>query len=162
MITFSKFKSAVIEGGKRILKVSQYGAKTAKESYPFGFDSCPLENYTAVYSETSNSGEAVIIGYINTNQICEPGESRIFSENSVGDLVGSIWLRKNGDLQLNGDQFTSVRFGPLLNAVDLQNVAINAELVKIQSAISLLGGSYIPGQINFDPANVESSTVKLK
>ena len=43
-ISLSKFKSFILENGKRILKVQQFGAKTAKESYPFGVDSVPPES----------------------------------------------------------------------------------------------------------------------
>ena len=33
----------------------------------------------AIFAETSNNSEAVIIGYINKNQVAGPGEKRIFS-----------------------------------------------------------------------------------
>ena len=88
MLTFSKLKSSSIEQGKRILKVFQFGAKTAKESSPFGFDSSAPENWTAIFGETSNKGESVIIGYINKNQLAEVGSSRIYAVGSSGEVVG--------------------------------------------------------------------------
>jgi hypothetical protein len=163
MITFSKFKSSTIEQGKRILKVLQFGAKTAKESYPFGFDSSPLENLTAIYAETTNKGEAVIIGYINKNQIAELGGSRMYSLDSTGNLKAYAYARASGILELNGNQYTSVRYENLLQAINSQNALINAELVKIAAGLNaIVPGSYIPGSITINLTSSQSPTVKIK
>ena len=163
MITFSKFKSSTIEQGKRILKVLQFGAKTAKESYPFGFDSSPLENWTAIYAETTNKGEAVIIGYINKNQIAELGGSRMYSLDSTGNLKAYAYARASGILELNGNQYTAVRYENLLQAINSQNALINAELVKIATVLNTLSpGSYIPGSITINLTSSQSPTVKIK
>jgi len=162
MITFSKIKSATIEAGKRILKINQFGAKTAKESYPFGFDSQPLEDWTAIYSETSNKSESVIIGYINKNQLAEPGSSRMYALGESGEVVGFVHCRASGVLELNGSSFSSVRFQNLVQAINAQNVLINAELSKIAVSIGLLGGSYVPGTISTNLTSSESATVKIK
>ncbi len=165
MISTSKYKSAVIEFGKRILKVDQFGTKTAKEVYPFGFDSLPYtENLTAIYLETSNKDEAVIVGYINADRLEElaPGESRIYSLGSSGELRAYAFARASGVLELNGEQFSAVRFQNLKSATDASDNLINAELVKIQTAITALGGTYVAGTISTDLTNSESPTVKLK
>lgn len=162
MVTFSKFKSSVIESGKRIMKVTQFGVKTAKESYPFGFDSVPPEGWTAIYSETSNKSESVIIGYINKNQLAEAGSSRMFSLGNSGEVSGYVYVRASGILELNGNEFSSVRFEKLVQAINAQNLLINAELTKIAVSISALGGSYIPGTIRTNLTSSESETVKIK
>ena len=163
MITFSKMKSSTIEQGKRILKVLQFGAATAKESYPFGFDSSPLENLTAIYAETTNKGEAVIIGYINKNQIAELGGSRMYSLDSTGNLKAYAYARASGILELNGAEFSAVRFENLLSAINSQNTLINAELVKIAAVLNTLSpGSYVPGSITINLTSSQSPTVKIK
>lgn len=162
MITLSKIKSATIEAGKRILKVTQFGAKTAKESYPFGFDSQPLEDWTAIYSETSNKSESVIIGYINKNQLAEAGSSRMYALGESGEVVGFVHCRTSGVLELNGSDYSSVRFQNMVQAINAQNVLINAELSKISASIGLLGGSYTPGTISTNLTSSESATVKIK
>jgi hypothetical protein len=161
-ISLSKLKSSTIEQGKRFLKVLQFGAKTAKESYPFGFDSVPPADWTAIYAETTNKDESVIIGYINRNQLASIGESRIYALGSNKEVTAFLWAKSQGDLLLNGSNFTAVRFDPLDTALQTEKSQINAELIKIQIAIASLGGSYTISPINIDVSNAESSTVKLK
>lgn len=162
MISFSIFKSATIEGMKRILKIQEFGTKTADEVAPFGVDSSPIENMTAIYSTTSNNSESIILGYINKNQLAEAGETRFFSLDSNGALKAFVWLKKDGKLQLNGDAFTAVRFAPLQAGLNVEVNLINAELAKIAISIGNLGGSYVPAPISLDISNSESPDVKLK
>ena len=162
MLTLSKLKSSSIEQGKRILKVFQFGAKTAKEVGPFGFDSSAPENWTAIYGETSNKGESVVIGYINKNQLAEVGGSRMYALGSSGEVVGYVYARASGVLELNGSEFSGVRFQNLVQAINAQNSLINAELTKIAGAIASLGGIYTPANIISDLAPAESPTIKLK
>lgn len=161
MITLSKLDSAIIEGGKRILKVFQYGVKTASETLPFGVDSSPLKGMTAVYGNTSNNGDTVILGYIQKEQLAEPGETRLFSLDSSGNLKAFIWLKNNGDIQLNGADYSSVRFQPLQSGINAKDSLINTELAKIATAIGTLGGAYVPGNINTDISQSESQTIKI-
>jgi len=162
MLTFAKVKSSSIENFKRIVKVFQFGAKTAKECGPFGFDSSAPENWTAIYGETSNKGESVIIGYINKNQLAEVGGSRMYALGSSGEVVGYVYARASGVLELNGSEFSGVRFQNLKIATDQTNTLINSELAKIALAIGTLGGSYIVAPVSTNLASSESITVKLK
>jgi hypothetical protein len=162
MISLARFKSAIIEGGKRILKVEQFGAKTAKECYPFGFDSMPPENWTAIYADTANKDESVIIGYINKNQLAEAGGSRMYALGSFGEVVGFVRCGANGITELNGSAFSSVRFESLKIAIDNNDTLINTELAKIATAITALGGVYSPVSIETNLLNTKSETVKLK
>lgn len=162
MITYSKLKSSAIENGKRILKVLQFGTKTAKECAPFGFDSAAPENMTAIFAETSNAGESVIIGYINKNQLAEPGESRMYSIDSEGEVMAYIYAKKTGVLELNGNDYFAVRFDPLNNALLDQQTKINAELAKIVVSITVLGGSYVNEPLVNSFENAKSATIKIK
>jgi len=92
MITLAKVKDSFIENFKLIIKVLQFGPKTAKQISPFGIDSNPLENYTAVYSETSNAGESVILGYIHKNYI---------TENEVENQL--IWVLEHFKIRTKND-----------------------------------------------------------
>lgn len=162
MLTYSVFKSSIIENSKRILTVLQFGAKTADEVLPFGIDSSPIKDMTAIYGSTSNNSESVVIGYINKNQIAESGETRFYSLDSDGNEKAFIFLKKDGKIHLNGNAYTSVRFSPLKTGLDNQNLLINAELVKIQTAITTLGGAYVPSNVSTNITNAESIDVKLK
>ena len=52
MIYFSKFSDFVIENGKRVLKVLQFGAKSADECLPFGIDSVPIKGMSTMKLQT--------------------------------------------------------------------------------------------------------------
>jgi len=163
MITFSKYKSSAIEQGKRILKVFQFGTKTAKESVPFGIDSQPLENFTAIYSETTNKAESVIIGYINKNQLVGAGEIRIYSLDVSGVVKAYVLCDATGRISLNGNEYSSVRFENLETGLNSQNTLINAEFEKIAIAINaIVPGSYNPAPVSTNITTAKSETVKLK
>lgn len=163
MITLAKVKSSVIESGKRIIKVLQFGTKTAKEVSPFGFDSSPLDNLTAIYAETTNKDESVIIGYINKNQLAGIGESRMYSLDVDGSLKAYILCDGKGQISLNGNEFSSVRFENLQASLNSQNFLINTELAKIATAINaIVPGSYIPAPVSINVNSSKSNSVKLK
>lgn len=162
MITFSKFKSQIIANKKRIVTVLQFGAKTAKEVNPFGFDSCAIENLTAIYSETSNEQEAVILGYVNENAISGPGETRIYAKDLEGIEKGFIYLRCNGTIEVNGSQYTAVRFSELQTSLNVQKDLINIELQKISLALATLGVVYTVAPVQVNISSAESPTIKLK
>lgn len=160
MITFSKIRSSIIEAGLRILKVDQWGAKTVQEISSFGDDGNPVANMTAVYADTAESGEPVIIGYINENQLAGVGEKRIYSLKSDGTLSTFIWLKDDGTMQLGGIVDNAVRHAALDVALQAQVVKINAELVKIATGIAGAGGAYTPAPISIDTSAAKIDEIK--
>jgi len=163
MITLAKVRDSFVEKGKLIIKaLTLKGAATAKQVTPFGIDSNPLGNWTAIYADTTNAGEAVILGYINKNYITEQGEIRIYSLGEDQAVKAYVYARKDGVLELNGSDFSSVRFQSLKIAIDNNDALINAELSKISAAITTLGGTYIVAPVDTNLLNTESATVKLK
>lgn len=162
MITLAKYKSTAIELGKRIIKVIQFGPKTGKQISPFGFDSQPLENTTAIFTNTSNDDESLILGYINANQLAEAGESRMYALNGSKSVVGYVMCKASGITEINGNQYTAVRFSPLKTAIDAKDTLVQQELAKIATALAGVGGVYVPGTITTNLTNSESPTVKLK
>ncbi len=161
MITFSKTKENIIKAFTRSLKVFQFGAKTADVIAPFGDDSAPLKDMIALYAETSNMSESVIIGYINKNQIAASGEKRIFSLKSDGTLSTSIHLRTDGTMELGGNTDNVVKYTPLNSAFTTKDNFINIELGKIAAAITALGGAYAPGTISTDITAAKVDGVKV-
>ena len=159
-ITLSKIRSFIIEEGARILKVEQYGPKTVQEAAPFGDDSGPIENLTAIYAETAETGEPVIIGYINENQLAGVGEKRLYSLDENGNIAFFIWLKADGTFEIGGNIDNAVRYQKLDDALQAQKNAINAELIKISAAISLLGGSYSATLISIDTSAAKIIEVK--
>ena len=111
MITNATVDSTSTEDGMRMIKVDQFGAKEPYECAPFGFDSNPVKDMTAVYADTSENGEPVIIGYINENQLSDIGELRLYNSNK-----SYIWLKNDDTIELNGNSRTIVAFIDLKTA----------------------------------------------
>ena len=160
MITLSKIKSSLIKASKRILKVEQYGVKTANECSSFGDDSSPVKDMIAVYCNTAENGEPVVIGYINSNQLAAIGEKRIYSLKADKSLSAYIWLKNNETLEINGSADNIVRYQKLDNALQAQKDLINAELTKIQAALLTVGGVYAKTDISIDTSASKVSEVK--
>jgi len=116
MITFSTIKEAILEKAQRILKVNQFGVKTADQVSSFGDDSSPINDTLAVYASTSENSDNIIIGYINKNQKSTPGEKRIFSLNQNGELSFSIHLRTDGTCEIGAADDNAVRYSKLESA----------------------------------------------
>lgn len=160
-MSFARIKESIITAGRRTLKVINFGAaKTAHQINPFGEDSVPVENMIAVYGKTANIKDPVIIGYINENQISAPGEKRIFSLDSDGDVAFSIHLKNNGTCEIGGNSDFAVRFNALNNSLQQQKDSINQELSKIQSAILGVGGTYVKQNISIDITAAKINEIK--
>ena len=162
-MTLAKLKESFKDGAYRMFKVFQFGAKTAAECSPYGYDSNPnIEDLDAVFSETSARVESVILGFIQKNRFANKGETRLFSEDENGKTVSFVWLKNNGDLELNGKTDNLVKFNPLNNSTNNFSSEINSELVKIQAAITSLGGSYAMSNVSFDISESKADTLKTK
>lgn len=160
MISWSKFKSAAIKNGARILQVLGISLSTADEIMPFGEDSCPLPNMIAIYCKTSNIAEPVVIGYLNKNQVAASGEKRIYSLRPDGTLSFYAWLHNDGTMELGGTADNLTRYTPLAEGLTNQDTLINTELGKIAVAIGALGGTYVPGNITTDISASKIEEVK--
>lgn len=157
MITNATVDSTSTEDGMRMVKVDQFGAKEPYECSPYGFDSNPVKDMTAIYADTSENGEPIIIGYVNENQLAEVGELRLYNSEQ-----GYIWIKKDDSIELNGNARTIVAFQNLKTELQNTIVKVNAELVKIQTAITALGGAYAKTDVNIDISSSEVKDVKVK
>jgi len=150
-ITYCRTKSFEIKQGEKTYKVEQFGIKTTESVMPFGDDSSIPEGYTAIYLDTENVGDKVIIGCINKNQIAKSGEKRIFSIKPDKSLSIDIYLRDDGKAQIGGNVDNLVRYSSLNTALQQEKNLINIELNKIAVAMNaIVPGSYSPGLITLD------------
>ncbi len=152
MITFSKVSSSIKENGKRILKVLQFGTKTAKQASSFGDDSSPLKEMTAIFAETSNNAEPVIIGYINTQQLAKKGEKRIFSMQENGSLSADIWLKNDRTIEIHGNEKNMVRYQELEIAFNQLRTDFNNHVALYNTHVALYNA-----HIHITPAGIPSA-----
>ncbi len=164
MINLVQILSTSIDSlNRRIPKFLRLGRKdiqTSLESSPYGVDSNPIEDIVAVYLKTGEKGKTVIVGYINKNQQSEPGEYRLFSTNADGIEQAYMWLRKNGNLELNGDDDNMVRFSELKSAFDELksdfNSLVTAYNSHVHPGVTSGGASTAP-----TPSSGSSSTADI-
>ena len=161
MINLAIFKENIIKQGKRIAKVIEFGAKTAKTVSSFGDDSYPLKDMTAIIGRTSERGDAVILGYINKNQIAKVGEKRIFSLHEDGTLSFSIHLKNDGTCEIGDNKDNAVRYKKLNEALQSEVQALNIELGKISTAIGAVGGTYTVEPITIDLTASKIEEIKV-
>lgn len=115
----SRYISAVIEAGKRILKIEGYGkrdTRTAKEAAPFGVDSSALPDMEAIYIASADKGAPACVGFVNKGQLADKGELRLYSKDANGNLVTYLWLHNaagEGQIELGGTADNSVGFNNL-------------------------------------------------
>ena len=159
MASISVVKENIIKGGKRFLKVFEFGVKTADVAAPFGDDSVPLVDMIAIYAKTAENGDNVVVGYLNKNQIATEGEKRIFSVNpSDGSLSFDVYLKTDGTCELGGNVDNAVRYLPLNSGLQQETLAINAELAKIAAVLN----SIVPGSYVVTPVTVDISQSKIE
>lgn len=163
MIFLSTIKDAWLSGKKRILQVLGMGANDVREPFecaPFGVDASPLEGMIAVYADTLNKEEAVIVGYINENQVSGPGEIRLYALDQSGDVKTYIHLKNDGSLELLGGTHNLIRHSPLNTSLQDLVAKINTELGKIATGITAAGGSYAPAPVSIDISSAKIQEIK--
>lgn len=122
MISLVKIIDTTIDNLKRrVVKFLRLGGKDVQSSLqaePYGVDAHPIKDMIAIYAKTGEKGKTVIIGYINKNQQALIGEHRLFSTDKNGVEKAFLWLRNDGNLEVNGDDDNMVRFSELKTEFD--------------------------------------------
>ena len=155
MMNIVKILSTKITNGKRLAKFLRMGLNDVQENniaQPHGIDANPVKDMTAIYAQTSVKGESVIIGYINQNQLADIGELRLFSTDNSNAVQAVIFMRNNGDIEINGDADNMVRFSELKTAYDQLKGDFNAFVSIYNSHIHVttatIGATPTPGVIS--------------
>ena len=161
IITFSTVKEVVLNAVRRLLKIQQFGTKTATQVSSFGDDSCPLNDMIAIYANTSNISDNIIIGYINANQIAEIGEKRLFSLKSDGSLSFAIHLKNDGTCEVGGNDNFMVRFNELKDGYDDLKSKVN-EIVQAYNTHSHGGNGSLPPANQLTQTNASIDNAKIE
>ena len=95
------------------------------------------------------------------NKDINTGETLIYSIDNNGNLKAQGHFDKNGNIILNEGTNSAVKFIPLNLALQNMVTAINANLTATATAITNLGGTYVPVPILLDISGAEVPEVKL-
>lgn len=140
-----------------LIKVYRYGTsdvQTPLQANPAGIDSNPIKDMVAVYAATDDKGTKVIIGYLNKNQLSQPGEARMFSTDADGNIKTFVWVKNDGKIQLGGTANNLVFYAAMNDAINKTLIGLvpqlQLELTKIATGIVAGGGTYTPGTLTCD------------
>ena len=170
----SKYINATLVNAIRQLTVVCFGkadVRTANECAPFGTDSSPIAGMSAVYASTSSDKVKVIIGYVNTNQLAQAGEYRIYATDADGNEACRIWLHNDGSLELGGTGAAgnntnhATQFEALNAALQGYVENINTQLTLIETAINALApGTFpdLPVDISCDISAAKLNNIKTE
>ncbi len=164
----SKIIDSTIEKLTLILKVVGMGnndSKTPFSALPFGVDSRPINGLKAVYMETENDTEPILIGYINKNCKADKGEVRFYSLDSDGNEKNYIHLIKDGNIEIGGDADNMVRYSKLQDGYNELRDDLNAFIVKYNAHIHIttatVGATPVPGVISPTATTETPSTASI-
>ena len=138
---------SVIRGTKRIVQVSLFKkAREIPQALPYGVDSAPVREMVAVYANTADMGNSLIVGYVYKDAVAEVGSIRLYSEN------GYVYLRANGNLELLGTADNAMRYAAFNSVIQSYLTTLN---LAISTGISSAGGTYTPPTApNFTAAKI--------
>ena len=118
-----------------------YGNMRPIQASPFGFDSNPLPSTVGVYSNTTVNGMGVMVGYLGVSNVAQSGESRMYATNSGGSVVGYVYCKANGELNLLGDSNWAVKYTELATQFNELKGKFNDLVSKWNSFCT----NYVPG-----------------
>lgn len=88
---------------------------TAEHYAPPGVDAPPLEGDTAAHIPGTGSGRLAVVGYMDTANegVAAPGEFRVYSRSSAGEVMAYVWLQGDGTVDVRvGDDGASLTLKP--------------------------------------------------
>lgn len=145
MLNLVKIISTVIDSlSRRKVKFLRFGNNDVQDviqAAPYGNDSNPIADMVAVYGSTEEKGKAVIIGYLNVNQIADVGEHRTFATDSDGNVVFSIHQKNDGTCEIGGNTDFMVRFSNLEAGFNELKSDVNSHI----SDWNTFATAYVPG-----------------
>lgn len=159
MTTITRTLQTLVQRGRLFITVRKKGLSDTVEAAnitPFGFESNPIKDMVAIYSDTETLGDSVILGYVNKNLAAQLGESRMFSTDADGNLKMFVWCKNDGKLQLGGTAHHLATFEDLKSGFD----TLKSDLNDMKSKWNAFCAAYVPGSPSVTglPATLGSQT----
>jgi hypothetical protein len=110
-----------------------------------GLDSRPSRGCRAFVTDAANGYKAALAVTDDLTPEVGPGEKEFYStDDPATTKLARLKLNSAGEIELNGDADNAIRYTEY--DINIQSILtqINANLTLIQTAITGLGGSYVP------------------
>jgi hypothetical protein len=117
------------------VKAGDVDTVTASQFGAPGYDAPPLPGDVAVVVEGDGTDDDAVVGYVDPRNAgtAVPGEHRIPARNSDGQVVGVLWLRGDGTLELGLDP---TDFVALASRTDAEIQALVDDVASLKAAIA--------------------------
>ncbi len=139
MIQLVKIISTSIDSAnRRLVKFFRFGKDDVQEvlsASSVGDDSPPIENLRGIYVQTSQVGTPVLVGYINDNQLAQPGEKRIFATDQNGNVILHFYMKSDSTIELGGTGNYAVKFNQLKTEFNELNDKFNDLVTNFNSHV---------------------------
>lgn len=147
----------------KFLRLGRGDVQTAFECSPSGLDSNPIPKKKAIYLNTGDKGKDVIVGYISQGQKAGIGEIRLYSTDDEGAEKTFLWLKNDGNLEVNGSDDNLARFSELKKGHDQlvkdHNALLNKFNLHIHPFVGLAVG--VPGVTSVTTSTDTPSTSNI-
>ncbi len=108
--------------------------KSPRQILPSGMDSVPIEGDQGTMIVIAQSqGKGVQIGVYPDPQ-AESGEVRFYSRDDNGAQQAFLWIKKDGNIEINGDADFAVAFNDLKSGFDTLKGDVNTFITTIFNA----------------------------
>jgi len=122
---------------------------------PSGDDSPPIADDRVLLIKVDGTGKYVITGVICKSQGAEPGEKKLYSRDSNGDIQGYIYIKSDGTIEINGNADFAVSYNDLNTVLQSFKTSINALFS------TKLDGGGSPGTLTINLSSAKVNEVKL-
>lgn len=163
MIQLVKIISTSIDSAnRRLVKFFRFGKDDVQEVLSascVGDDSPPIENLRGIYVQTSQVGTPVLVGYINDNQLAQPGEKRIYATDQNGNVILHFYMKSDGTIELGGTGNYAVKFNQLKTEFNELNDKFNDLVTNFNSHVHAANATPIapPTQAFQSTANIDNA-----
>lgn len=147
MNIISKIISTEINKSRLLVKILGKGSadvKKVENVSPFGLETNVPKGYSAVYANTGNKENKILIGIFHTEVLTAVGESRLFSTDEDGVTVFDIHLKNDGTAEIGGNSDNMVRYSELEAAYNQLKDDHDDTVEKLNAVIALLQGNSLP------------------
>ncbi len=158
-----------IQRGLRFVKSKRFGSNDPINTYQasdFGTDFSIPNGWRAIYSDTSNRSEPVIIGFISpiVDNGLNVGDKKLFSTNSAGDTISyHINLRNDGTIEIGGTADNAVGYNSLKTEFEELQGKYNDLITSLSAWTPFAGdgGAALKVSLFTTPPIIASSTADI-
>lgn len=118
-------------------------SQTSYLAFPYGIVSLPDNQQTSIILETQNNSDDIAIGFI-TKELFDDlafGETIIYSQNGEGEVISTIKLKNDGNIEMNGNDDFMVRYSKLEEAYNELNDKFNDLVIAFNNHVHPANGS---------------------